>query len=40
MAKKPDCKVCGDKGLVRIKGTSDVVPCPHCNEDGMEGITG
>jgi hypothetical protein len=35
-----DCDTCADFGFVRIKGTDEVVPCPKCNPDGMDGIQG
>ncbi len=34
------CRVCGDLGFVRIGRTKEVVPCPTCNEDGSDEITG
>lgn len=36
----PDCQMCADLGFVRINGTDEVVPCPKCNEDGMDEVTG
>jgi DnaJ-class molecular chaperone len=36
----PICAKCNDNGFVRIKDTDEVVPCPSCNEDGSDEVTG
>lgn len=32
------CRTCQDFGFVKTNG--EVVPCPHCNEDGGDEVTG